>query len=130
MTASDSSEMETWTIADTPPGMSSHQRRSRWEELFAECRNHAMEWRRIIEPMRRSTAAQVSSDLRSVHRRDPKKVRLRGLLPGDQWEAVWGSDPRDPDPEHFYVWLRYAGQSSGEHPAAEDCPPFRLTESR
>lgn len=97
-----------YTISSTPPTRtSSSQKRSRWAELFTECREHPGEWRRMIEPLRRSTAAQIASDIRNAHTRDLNKTRLRGLLPTDRWDAVWGNDPDDADEEHFYIWLRF-----------------------
>lgn len=102
--------MNQYTLESTPPVRNEvNQKRSRWAELFAEAREHPHTWRRIIEPMRRSTAAQVASDIRNAHTRDLAKSRLRGLLPTDQWEAAWGQVADDPDPEHFYVWLQYIG---------------------
>jgi hypothetical protein len=98
-----------YTIASTPPGAQGFQKRSRWAELFDECRAVPGEWRRIIAPLAKATAAQIASDIRNAHTRDLDKARLRGLLPTDRWEASWGNDPDDSDPEHFYVWLRYVG---------------------
>jgi hypothetical protein len=57
--------------------------------------------------MKRSTAAQVASDIRNAHTRDLAKSRLRGLLTTDRWEAAWGQVDSDPNPEHYYVWLKY-----------------------
>lgn len=92
-----------------PPTQKETQRRSRWADLFAECRNAPGEWRRIKEPLKRSTAAQIASDIRNVHRRETQKTRLRGFLPGDHWEAVWGNGPDDPEKKNFYIWPRYIG---------------------
>ena len=102
--------MNTYTIASSPPRRKSvTQRRSRWAEMFNEARAHPGEWRRLVEPMKRTTAAQVASDIRNAHTRDLSKARLRGLHPDDRWEAAWGQDEKDPEREHFYVWLRYLG---------------------
>lgn len=98
-----------YTIASAPPTPDSTHRRSRWADLFEECRNHPGEWRRMIEPMKRSTAAQIASDIRNSYRRDPDKSRLRGLLATDRWETTWGPDPSEDDPEKCFIWLRYIG---------------------
>jgi hypothetical protein len=98
-----------YTVASTPPVAQESQKRSRWAELFKECRAVPGEWRRVIAPQAKATAAQIASDIRNAHTRDLDKARLRGLLPTDRWEASWGNDPVDSDPEHFYVWLRYVG---------------------
>lgn len=110
-----------YTIPSTPPVKELSQKRSRWTELFQECRDHPNEWRRLTEPMRRASAAQIASDIRNAHLRDFSKVRIRGFLPDDKWDAAWGTDPNDTDPTHFYVWLRYLGplhQSSSGGAAA------------
>jgi len=100
--------MNAYTVASKPPGRTpTTQKRSRWAALFAECRSFPGEWRRMIEPMKKSTASQVASDIRNAHTRDLRKSRIRGLLPTDRWEAAWGRDASDPNPNHFYVWLRY-----------------------
>ena len=105
--------MTTYTTASAPPlRQETLQRRSRWSEMFAEARTFPGEWRRLIEPMKRSTASQVASDIRNAHTRDLAKSRLRGLLPTDCWEAAWGRDETDSNPDHFYVWLRYVGPIS------------------
>lgn len=51
---------------------------------------------------------QLASDLRHAHERDPAKLRITGVLPGDRWEAAWGPDPEDPEVGRFYVWIRWA----------------------
>lgn len=104
---SDRSDDESLTVAELPPDMQSSGRRSRWAELFEECRAHPDEWRRIREPLRKSTAAQIASDIRNAHHRNLEKSRLRGFQPGDHWEARWGTSPSDPDPENYYIWLKF-----------------------
>lgn len=102
--------MASYTIPSTPPTRKAiTQRRSRWAEMFSEAREHPGEWRRLVEPMKRTTAAQVASDIRNAHTRDLSKARLRGLHDTDLWEAAWGQDDADSDSEHYYVWLRYIG---------------------
>lgn len=97
-----------YTLESIPPSRQEVvQKRSRWAELFAEAREHPGQWRRIVEPMKRTTAAQVASDIRNAHTRDLAKSRLRGLLPTDRWEAAWGRVEDDDHADHFYVWLKY-----------------------
>lgn len=100
-----------YTIASKPPVKDTTQKRSRWTELFDECRSTPGEWRRMVEPLRKATAAQIASDIRNSHTRNLEKARLKGFLPGDKWESAWGNDPSDTDPEHYYVWLRYVGKA-------------------
>ena len=105
--SSDNEDSESLTVAELPPDMQTSSRRSRWTELFEECRSHPAEWRRIREPLKRSTAAQIASDIRNAHHRNLEKSRLRGFKPDDHWEAKWGPSPSDPDPENYYIWLRF-----------------------
>jgi hypothetical protein len=105
----------TYTIESAPPARrETTQKRSRWQELFAEARQFPGQWRRMVEPLKKSTASQIASDIRNAHQRDLSKSRLRGLLPTDEWEAAWGNDASDPNPEHFYVWLKYTGEPVGD----------------
>ena len=105
--------MTEYTVASPPPVQTeTSQRRSRWVDLLDECRKHPGEWRRVIEPMRKSTAAQIASDIRNIHRRDARKSRLRGFAEGDKFEAVWGNDPNDSDTDHYYLWLRFDGNDA------------------
>ena len=97
------------TIKSTPPNLRKPQRRAYWPGVFAEARECPGEWIRTAKPFRRDTAAQVASDLRNAHRRGAGKLRVSGFEDGDLWETRWGNDPTDPDPEHFYIWLRFDG---------------------
>lgn len=100
---------ERFTIPSTPPNARKRQRRAYWPGVFAEGRAVRGEWVRTAKCFNRSTAQQVASDIRNAHRRDMKKVRVSGFLPGDVWEARWDNDPSDPDTDHFYIWLRFDG---------------------
>jgi hypothetical protein len=98
------------TIKSTPPTSRRRQRRSYWPTVFAEARECRGEWVRIERWFNRSTAAQVASDLRNAHHRSAKKMRFSGIEPGDMWQACWGADPTDTEPEHFYVWMCFEGR--------------------
>lgn len=108
-----------WTVADVPPVVRG-QRRSYWVGLFAECRAVPGEWRRTLRAFGSSTAAQVASDPRNAAHRDPAKMRVRGLLPGERWEAVWAPDPEAGDPERCVIWLRCLGIPTTDEPPAVD----------
>jgi hypothetical protein len=110
-----------YTIPSEPPNKQDSQKRSRWARLFDECREHQGEWRRIIDPLRKTTAAQIASDIRNAHTRDLDKTRLRGFEEGDHWEAVWGHDPEDDNPDNFYIWLKFLGRTEDHH-ESEDTP--------
>jgi hypothetical protein len=98
-----------YTVPCLPPVEPRTQRRSRWAELFEECRSAPGQWRKVREPLTKATAAQIASDLRNAHHRNRDKSRVKGLLSGDRWETAWGNDPTDSDPDHHYLWLRYVG---------------------
>lgn len=100
-------ESENWTVPSTPPVPGRSQRRSKWAALFDECREQPGVWRRTVEQFRPTTAAQIASDIRNAWRRDPKKMRLRGLRQGERWEAVWGPAPEAAEPEVCFIWLRF-----------------------
>jgi hypothetical protein len=110
-----------FTVPSLPPIPASSQRRSKWASLFDECRTEPGSWRRTVEPFRPTTAAQIASDIRNAWRRDPQKMRLRGILEGERWEAVWGPAPEAPDPDRCFIWLRFIsggkGVDSGPPPA-------------
>jgi hypothetical protein len=102
-------DVATYTIASDPPRRPRQSRPSAWSRRLDEARSDFGEWRRVAEPMTRATASQVASDLRNAHRRDRTKLRMGGVLPGERWDAAWGHASEDPNPAHFYVWLRWIG---------------------
>lgn len=106
-------ETESLTVPSTPPVPNRSQRRSKWAALFDECREEPGVWRRTVEHFRPTTASQIASDIRNAWRRDPKKMRLRGLLEGERWEAVWGPAPEAADPEQCFIWLRFISGGAG-----------------
>lgn len=106
-------DSESLTVPSTPPVPDRSQRRSKWASLFDECREQPGVWRRTVEHFRPTTASQIASDIRNAWRRDPRKMRLRGLLPGERWEAVWGPAPEAADNEQCFIWLRFLGDETG-----------------
>lgn len=104
-------EKKPLTVPEEPPTFK-RTRQSRWAMLLEKCRAHPGEWRRIVAPLKRTTAAQMASDIRNVHDRDSSKSRLRGFKPGDRFEAVAGNSPDDSDPSNHYIWLGYIGDGA------------------
>ena len=96
-----------YTIPSEPPARKSNQRHSSWTAILADSRRQQGEWLRVAGSMTRSTATQIASDLRCAHRREPSKMRIKGVLAGDRWETQWAQDEADPNPANFYVWLRW-----------------------
>lgn len=106
-------EHDRLTVPSSPPVSGRRQRRSKWASLFDECRVEPGVWRRTVESFESTTAAQIASDIRNSWRRDPRKMRLRGLREGERWEAVWGPSPDGADAERCVIWLRYLGDGTG-----------------
>jgi hypothetical protein len=94
-------------IAEDPPFDEGWQRTSFWVLLFADARKEDR-WFRVNRFYTSSTAAQIASDIRSAKRRPLDKLRVRGILPGENWDAKWGSDEKCP-PGHFSIWVRFCG---------------------
>lgn len=103
-------EVEYHAIPDEPPSNTHWQRQSFWVLALQEAREHKR-WVRIQRLYTASTAAQISSDIRSAHMRDLDTLRVRGILPGERWEARWGTDDKCP-PGNFAIWVRYLGDGS------------------
>lgn len=112
----DNGKDEEYTIPELPPEII-RPRVSKWRDLFEECRAKPGRWRRTKESFQRSTAAQIASDVRNAWKRDPVKMRMRGLIAGERWEAVCGPSPEGTDPDRHYLWLRYMGNDDVAPPA-------------
>lgn len=96
---------EELTVSTEGPPRQQRQRFSMWEELFEECRAHQGKWRRTKNYMRKSSAAQLSSDIRNAHKRESAKSRLHGLRANEVWDAAWGEGEEG----KFYLWIKYDG---------------------
>lgn len=80
------------------------RRTSFWVRLFAHARSNS-DWVQVPRLYTRATAAQLASDINNAHRRRPEVLRVRGVLPGERWEARW--EPADNGPLGDYsVWVR------------------------
>jgi hypothetical protein len=90
------------TVAESPPEMIRKTRSSKWAEVFEEGRANPGQWRRVVDPLKRSTVQQIASDVRNAHKKS-EKARMRGILPKERWDAKWGAK----DDGKFYVWVRY-----------------------
>jgi len=66
-------------------------------------------WFRVPRMYTEKTAQQIASDLRSAHHRDPKKLRVKGVLPSDRWDARWNASPEGPEGQ-FSIWIRLLGE--------------------
>lgn len=86
------------------PLSSKPPRNSFWARTFAHARSDGG-WIRVPRLYTRSSAQQIASDISNVHRRDPSKFRMRGILDGELWEARWEWHA-DGMPGDFSVWIR------------------------
>lgn len=75
-----------------------------WTRTFEAARSSG-DWHRVDRFYTRSTAAQIASDISCAHRRPPDAQRVRGVLPGEQWQARWERADDGP-PEDHVVWIR------------------------
>jgi hypothetical protein len=91
------------------PASSRRSRRDKWPDRLEIARSRNGTWVMVNEPLRCSTAAQLASDIRRSHARDTSKMRVRGLRPGERWEATHGPHPHSPADGEFFVWLRWLG---------------------
>lgn len=94
------------TVED-PPEVNGWSRRSFWVKALEAARRHDS-WVRVHRLYTEKTASQIASDLRSAHRRTDNNVRVRGVLPGERWDARWGASPDGPNGQ-YAIWVRYLG---------------------
>lgn len=81
-------------------------RDSFWSRTFAAARAVG-DWHLVERCYTRATAVQIASDISCAHTRPPHRHRLRGILPGERWEARWEPAP-DGAPHDLVVWIRLA----------------------
>ena len=86
------------------------QRSSFWVRTFEFARQRG-DWVRVPRFYTMTTASQLASDIINANRRDQATVRMRGILPGETWEARWGHAPDGPNGD-YVVWIRLA-QTNG-----------------
>ena len=81
------------------------QRTSFWTRTFEAARRSG-DWVKVDRLYTQSTAAQLASDIVNADHRDAATVRVRGIHPGERWDARWepagGNLAGD-----FVVWIRH-----------------------
>lgn len=85
-------------------GSSDRGRTSFWVRTLQYARDHG-DWVRVPRYYTQATAAQLVSDIINAGHRNPDSVRVKGILPGEQWNARWGHAPDGPHGDHV-VWIR------------------------
>ena len=80
------------------------RRHTFWQRSLDEARRHD-DWYRVPKLYTRKTAAQIASDLRRAHERRDSHQRVRGLRPGERWEAKWRPTDRGA-PGDCELWVR------------------------
>ena len=94
-------------VGSAPPSMDPRRgRRTLWPERLDVGRANPGEWIRVTEPFARTTAAQLASDLRNAHTRNPRTMRVRGAAAGERWETVWGPLDDATESGEFFIWFR------------------------
>lgn len=82
----------------------SARRTSFWVRIFNHARSKE-EWVQVPRLYTRATAAQLASDINNAHRRRPEVLRVRGVMPGERWEARWEPSSDGALGDHI-VWVR------------------------
>jgi hypothetical protein len=62
-------------------------------------------WHRVPRFYTQATAAQLTSDIVNAAHRHPDTVRVKGILPGEVWNARWGHASDAPGSD-FVVWIK------------------------
>jgi hypothetical protein len=102
-----SSKRSAVRVEDPPP--TPWKRRSFWVVALEQIRLKPGVWHRADRLYTRATAAQIASDLRSVHRRGAKNVRVKGVLDGEAWDARWELSPDGPA-NQYAIWVMFLGR--------------------
>lgn len=90
------------------PDRKGNGRTSFWVRTFELARRRSGQWHRVPRLYTQSSAAQLASDISNAHRRNLDTLRVKGILPGETWEARWSQAPDGPSGDHE-VWVRCAG---------------------
>lgn len=84
-----------------------HGRTSFWVRAFDSARQHGT-WTMVPRHYTLRTAAQIASDIANAAHRHPSTVRVKGIRPGERWDARW-SPVEGGAPGDHVVWIRLAG---------------------
>lgn len=77
-----------------------------WARTFAEARDTG-DWTEVLRRYTRATAQQIASDISNAHRRKLANQRVRGIIPGEVWDARWEPVDGNANGDHrVFVRLR------------------------
>ena len=88
----------------------SARRSSHWVRTFDHARR-VRDWVVVQRLYKQATAAQLTSDICNAHKRDPSSLRMKGIHPGEVWEAYWRISPDGPNGDHE-VWIRLVSETN------------------
>ena len=83
---------------------STRPRTSFWVRTLELARTRG-DWVKVHRFYTQATAAQLTSDIINAVHRDPATVRIKGIRPGEVWDAKWGQAADGPRGDHV-VWIR------------------------
>ncbi len=79
-------------------------RTSFWVRTLDAARRHDT-WMMVPRHYTQRTAAQVVSDIVNAVHRHPSTIRVKGIRPGERWEARWSPADGGAPGDHV-VWIR------------------------
>lgn len=85
---------------------STSSRSSFWVRTLETARAHGG-WMLVPRYYTQATAAQITSDIVNAAHRDPATIRVKGIRPGERWEARWSAASDGANGDHV-VWIRLA----------------------
>lgn len=77
-----------------------------WSRTLDAARHHH-DWMLVPRHYTRATAAQIATDIARAAHRDLATLRVKGIRPGEQWEARWMPADTGAPGDHV-VWIRLA----------------------
>lgn len=81
-------------------------RTSFWVRAFDTARRQGT-WTMVHRHYTMRTASQIASDIVNAAHRHPSTVRVRGIRPGERWDARWAPVEGGAPGDHV-VWIRLA----------------------
>ena len=80
-----------------------------WSRTLEAARHHH-DWMLVPRHYTRATAAQIATDIARAAHRDLATLRVKGIRPGERWEARWMPADTGAPGDHV-VWIRLAQEA-------------------